>query len=494
MLTRLKVNGFKNLVNVDVRFGPFTCIAGANGVGKSNLLDAIAFMSALSEKSLNEAALGVRDDGSRTSDLRAIFRRIGTSYASEMSFEAEMIIPATGKDDLGQEANASIRFLRYRLDLAYREGDSGGFGRIELLHEELSYILVREAKKQILFPISEDWRKSTIIGKRTAPFISTENVEGGKRIKVHQEGKSGRAREFLASSLPRTVVSAADAAESPTAVLAKREMQSWRRLQLEPSALRRPDSFTAPTVLGSDGSHLPATLYFLAKMQGFPLGVDPSGRGSDVYAKIANRLSSLIDDVREVYVDRDERRELLTLMVSGKDRIPHTARALSDGTLRFLALGAIELDPRSHGVLCLEEPENGIHPARIKAILDLLRDIATDTNYAVAEDNPLRQVIINTHSPVVVNEVPDDCLIVAESLATIEDGIRFERLAFSYLAKTWRGDDSIVFKSKLLTYLNPVGPPIEADTLSQNPKQIRRPRVFDRGDLQDVFKWGENIA
>ncbi len=41
MLTRLKVSGFKNLVDVDVHFGPFTCIAGANGVGKSNLFDAI---------------------------------------------------------------------------------------------------------------------------------------------------------------------------------------------------------------------------------------------------------------------------------------------------------------------------------------------------------------------------------------------------------------------------------------------------------------------
>ncbi|MBF0466683.1 MAG: AAA family ATPase [Nitrospirae bacterium] len=43
MLTRFKVSGFKNLVDVDIRFGPFTCIAGANGVGKSNLFDAILF-------------------------------------------------------------------------------------------------------------------------------------------------------------------------------------------------------------------------------------------------------------------------------------------------------------------------------------------------------------------------------------------------------------------------------------------------------------------
>jgi AAA15 family ATPase/GTPase len=37
MLTRLRVNGFKNLIDVDLHFGPFTCIAGANAVGKSNL-------------------------------------------------------------------------------------------------------------------------------------------------------------------------------------------------------------------------------------------------------------------------------------------------------------------------------------------------------------------------------------------------------------------------------------------------------------------------
>ena len=50
MLTRLQVSGFKNLVDVDVRFGPFTCIAGANGTGKSNLFDAIQFMSRLASE------------------------------------------------------------------------------------------------------------------------------------------------------------------------------------------------------------------------------------------------------------------------------------------------------------------------------------------------------------------------------------------------------------------------------------------------------------
>jgi len=69
MLTRLKVSGFKNLVDDDVYFGPFTCIAGANGAGKSNLFDAIAFLSGLADRSLIDAALSVRDEGGRMSDI-----------------------------------------------------------------------------------------------------------------------------------------------------------------------------------------------------------------------------------------------------------------------------------------------------------------------------------------------------------------------------------------------------------------------------------------
>src|SRR5438105_15857149 len=102
MLTRLKVNGFKNLVDVDIRFGPFTCIAGANGVGKSNLFDAIRFLSATANYSLLEAALRVRDDSGHNVDVRGLFHRVGDKFANEISFEVEMIVPPEAVDDLGQ--------------------------------------------------------------------------------------------------------------------------------------------------------------------------------------------------------------------------------------------------------------------------------------------------------------------------------------------------------------------------------------------------------
>ena len=115
MLTRLKVDGFKNLDGVDVRFGAFTCIAGSNGVGKSNLFDAIAFLSSLADKPLVEAAASVRGSEGRVGDVRSLFRNAGGERAKEMSFLVEMIVPASGIDDLGSEARASMTFLRYVL-------------------------------------------------------------------------------------------------------------------------------------------------------------------------------------------------------------------------------------------------------------------------------------------------------------------------------------------------------------------------------------------
>ena len=167
-------------------------------------------------------------------------------------------------------------------------------------------------------------------------------------------------------------------------------------LQLEPSSLREPDEINESPYLGADGSRLPGTLYHLAQNE------PTSGV---VYQRIANRLHELIDDVRGVWVDRDDKRELLTLYVTGRDGTNHPARSLSDGTLRFLALAVLELDPNTGGVLCFEEPENGIHPGRIPAILQLLQDIATDPQEPVDDTNPLRQVIVNTHSPALVAEV-----------------------------------------------------------------------------------------
>ena len=85
MLTHLEVDGFKNLVGFSVDFGPFTCVAGPNSVGKSNLLDAIRFLSLLTDHSITEAALLIRGSGAESGDIRDLFcGRIGARNACPM--------------------------------------------------------------------------------------------------------------------------------------------------------------------------------------------------------------------------------------------------------------------------------------------------------------------------------------------------------------------------------------------------------------------------
>jgi predicted ATPase len=502
VLTRLKVRGFKNLVDVDVRFGPFTCIAGANGVGKSNLFDAIAFLSALADKPLLEAALSVRDETGRGGDIRSLFHRVGEEYADSMSFEVEMIIPLEGTDDLGQQATATITFLEYRLTLGYRrDNGSRSLGGLEVVEEHLSRIRLGDAPDHLRFShAAADWRRSAVRGKertklaghRTAPFISTAGAGPERVVKIHQDGGSrGRAKSLLASTLPRTVLSTVNATESPTVTLARNEMRSWRLLQLEPASLRKSDPYVAPVRLASDGSHLAATLYHLATS---PLEAAVEGGADEgVYSRIASRLTDLIDDVRSVSVDRDDRRELLTVYVTGRDGTAHPARALSDGTLRFLALAVLEMDPEATGLFCLEEPENGIHPERIPAMLQLLEDIATDVHSPLGPDNALRQVIINTHSPAVVAQVDEEDVLVAEVKETVgKNGLRFDRLVLSCLDGTWRarpGDSPIAAPAAFLPYLNPARLHFGAHPSGRRSGTKKR-RVADRDDLQAALPFG----
>lgn len=145
-----------------------------------------------------------------------------------------------------------------------------------------------DANVHLRFPLrASTWRKSALRGRRTSPFISTEAEEGNRFIKLHQDGgSSGRPLPRPASKLPRTVLSATNAAESPTALITKQEMRSWHLLQLEPIALHQPDAFTAPATLEPDGSHLASTPYHLAGQNGYVDGTFSNEIADRTYAQV----------------------------------------------------------------------------------------------------------------------------------------------------------------------------------------------------------------
>src|SRR5258708_23411937 len=170
--------------------------------------------------------------------------------------------------------------------------------------------------------------------------------------------------------------------------------------------------------------------------------------------------------------------------MTARHNTEHIASALSDGTLRFLALTVMEADPKSRRLLCLEEPENGMHPLRIAAVIELLGDLAVDAEEPVDADNPLRQVIINTHSPAVVACVHDDALLLAQPGPDMWNGAESSRLSVRHLSRTWRdgnepGEPTLT-RGDLLAYLNPLA----GLTSAEQQGRVGATRVMERKDMQ----------
>jgi hypothetical protein len=106
-----------------------------------------------------------------------------------------------------------------------------------------------------------------------------------------------------------------------------------------------------------------------------------------------------------------------------RDGLPFSSRVISDGTLRVLALLTLLHDPQRRGLICFEEPENGVHPGRVKLLMQRLRDMVTSPSEFSQEDvgSPLSQLLLNSHSPVVMSAMLDETLHVVDGTILFAD-------------------------------------------------------------------------
>jgi predicted ATPase len=456
VLTRLEVDGFKNLVNFSMDFGPFTCIAGPNGVGKSNVFDAIRFLSLLADHTITEAALLVRGSGIDSGDIRHLFRMSGSSREERFRIAAEMLIERSVSDDFGRPAEANSTYLRYEIVIGYEPATHRGtLGRLVLRSETLDYRTEGEAATRLRFPHSPRFRKAAVVNKRRtrSGYISVHEARDGQvEIIVHQDGGSrGPGQTAPAHTAPRTIVGTSNTSVTPTILAVRREMQKWRFLALEPSAMRRADRFQADPFLTDNGGHLPATLFRLVT-EAEKQGLD----AASIYAMVANRTAQLVP-ISSVSIDVDDVRQLLTLEVREESGVRVPAESLSDGTLRFLTLSVLLSDPESQGLICIEEPENGIHPAKMEEMVRLMKDLAVDPQEAPGSDNPFRQVIVATHSPAfVMLQESDDLLFAVETRLKGSGAKPVRTLRCSPLEGSWRAKagEHTVGRATILAYLS----------------------------------------
>jgi predicted ATPase len=127
-------------------------------------------------------------------------------------------------------------------------------------------------------------------------------------------------------------------------------------------------------------------------------------RGDGTFETIRGELTKLFPTVKLLRLRNITSSELV-LEIELQDGTKVAADGMSEGMLYYLAFAALR-SLRIISLLAVEEPENGLHPARVAEVLRLLRQISENGT----------QVVIATHSPLVVNELrPEEVSVVTRS-------------------------------------------------------------------------------
>ncbi len=383
MITKIEIDGFKTFSKFQMEFAPLTIIAGTNASGKSNLFDAMQLLGRIVDIDLKTAFSEQRGNAS---ELFTHYENDST--ATEMSFAIELLLDKNIKDKFGGFSLLKYTRLRYEIKIKQIINNRGVQELVivsealnPIRHEEDGWISIYIHKKVI-----EKWRPKVITGKRGVAYIDTDN----DRVNLRQDGKGGIKKEFPLNNINQAILSVVNSVDFPHALAAKEEIKSWRFLQLNPEDLRQPSTYLAKDNITHTGQNLAAAVHRIKN-------TDP-----ELLKQITRRLNALLPSIISVDVIDDKVGKQFVIQVETQDGRTFTSRVLSEGTLRLLTLCVFLYDKDYKGLVCFEEPENGVHPARLKLTAELLMDLVS--HFEKEEDEKLRQVIVNTHSPVLVGD------------------------------------------------------------------------------------------
>lgn len=351
-----------------LRLGRLNVLIGANGSGKSNLLEAIGLLR------------------STPVDLRSAIVRGGG--ASEWLWK----------------------------------GDPRGTAYVEVVLEGLARHRVRHAfsfrpTAQGFSIEDERVENEAALKGQSKPFFYYRFQQGQPMISV-ANGKSRRlAKETIDSD--RSVLAQRRDPETFPEITRLAEIYSRLRVYNEwtfgrDSVLRQPQKTDLRTDrLEEDFSNLGLFLNRLRRQPG-------------AKAEVLSRLRDVYEGISDFDV-LIEGGTVQVFLTEGAYTIPATR--LSDGTVRYLCLLAILCDPAPPPLICIEEPELGLHPDLLPKVADLLTAAATRT-----------QLVVTTHSDVLVDALTDqpESVVVFEKHRGVTTADRLDKAALGAWLQEYR--------------------------------------------------------
>ncbi len=347
-----------------VELRPLNVLIGPNGSGKSNFLDAIGLL---------QAAPGAIADPIRQSGGTADWIWKGEPRTNVAGLSAILANPL-GNIPLRYEFK--FRESNHRFDIVEERIEN----EAPYLNQEEPYFYYKFLDGNPVLNMKEDRRN-----------LRREQIDPERSI-IAQRKDPDQYPEitYLAETLPKIAI--------------YRDWTFGRN-----ALLRQPQKADLPNdTLAADGMNLGL---ILNRMNRFP----------QVKRALLEKLHDFMEGITNV-TEIVQANSVQVFLEEGEITIP--ASRLSDGTIRYLYLLAILLDPTPPPLICLEEPELGLHPDILPGLGDLLKDASQRT-----------QLVVTTHSDILVDaltETPEAILVCEKH----ENGTEMTRLNAEEL-KPW---------------------------------------------------------
>jgi predicted ATPase len=354
MLTKIRVKNFKSLKDVSLDLGQRNVLVGANMAGKSNVIDLFKFIS----------EMVFPRPGGASALSNAVFARGGLDEILWKGGNEEVLtVGLSGRDVFDDGAEW---FWEYEIALQRFVG-----GSFRIISELL------------------DARKS-----KNGPSNALIRTEAFNRyyrdINGHDVGQTNdQSKSMLEFEIPGW-----------TGSLLRRAIASWHFYELVPPFMRNPNPTAASLFLTPHGENLSQWLLYLQSRYG------------DSFARIQTVLKDTLPEVKGLFTSPTQQSTVLLGTHEKHLNRPIMLSQMSAGELAFIAyLSLIFSPPELTGTLyCVEDLESYLHPRLIETLLEVLRQSQEEWQ----RKNEAAQILMTTHSPLVVDRTNLDEIIFVE--------------------------------------------------------------------------------
>jgi predicted ATPase len=354
MLTKIQAKNFKSLKNVTLDLGPRNVLVGANMAGKSNVIDLFRFIYDMTFP--RQAGSGALSS--------AVFGRGGFGELSWKGGNEQLI-------EIVLSGTTSEHGPEWPWDYSISiQGQAHGNFRVA---SELLRITRRN-----------DIPRDDLI-ENVGPERYFCDIQHQRLSQVGDSTRS--ALEFEIPSWPGGFVRSAIA--------------RWRFYELVPSLMRTPNQTAAATFLLEHGENLSQWLLNLQ-----------AEHYDNSFARIQQVLRDALPQVTGLFNSPTQQS---TVALGSREKHltrPVTLSQMSAGELAFIAFLSLIYAPpdRAGSLYCIEDLENYLHPTLIETLLQVLRQ--SQEEWERKHEPP--QIIMTTHSPLVVDKMKLDEIIFVE--------------------------------------------------------------------------------